>query len=565
MTNKNRPSDAIKSQAPARAMLRATGMDDAALAKPMIGVVSTWTDVSPCNLHLRTLAEPMKDGIRAAGGTPVEFNTIAVTDGIAMGTAGMRASLISREVIADSIELAVRGHCLDAVAVLVGCDKTIPAAAMALARMNLPGIILYGGSIRPGFHKGKFITVQEVFEAVGARAAGKIEAEELDAIERVACPGAGACGGQFTANTMAMVLTMLGLSPMGANDVTATDPAKPETAALCGRLLMELLEKDVRPRDLITLESIANAATIGAGTAGSTNLVLHLLAIAREAGLQIDIDEFDKISARTPVITDLKPGGRFTAVEMSEAGGTALVARRLMEAGLLHDGPTVSGKSLFKELEAAEETPGQAVVRTVDDPFKPRGGFAILRGSLAPEGAIVKLAGHDGDRFSGPARVYDGEEAAFKAVQDGAIKAGDVIVIRNEGPKGGPGMREMLAVTAAIQGQGLGNDVALITDGRFSGATHGFMVGHIAPEAAVGGPIALIRDGDRITLDVSARTIDVEADLAARKAEWSPPQPAALTGAYAKYAKLVSSASEGAVTAFPYSPMQKQAKEDIRS
>ncbi|GEQ96536.1 dihydroxy-acid dehydratase [Iodidimonas gelatinilytica] len=562
MTDKKRPSDAITSQAPARAMLRATGMDDEALARPMVGVVSTWTDVSPCNLHLRTLALPLKDGIREAGGTPVEFNTIAVTDGIAMGTPGMRASLISREVIADSIELAVRGHCLDAVAVLVGCDKTIPAAAMALARLDLPGIILYGGSIHPGRHKGAFITVQEVFEAVGARAAGKIEQSELDEIERVACPGAGACGGQFTANTMAMALTMLGLSPMGANDIPATDPEKPAAANRCGKLLMDMVNKDIRPSSLITRESIENAATIGAGTAGSTNLVLHLLAIAREAGITMPIDRFDEISTRTPVITDLKPGGRFSAVEMSEAGGTALVARRLMEAGLLSDGPTVSGKNLFAEIEKAPETQGQEVVRTADNPFKPRGGFAILRGSLAPEGAIVKLAGHDRDSFTGPARIFDGEEAAFQAVQDGKIKAGDVVVIRNEGPKGGPGMREMLAVTAAIQGQGLGNDVALITDGRFSGATHGFMVGHVAPEAATGGPIGLLEEGDPITIDVTNRRLDVEADLAARRIGWKAPPPAVWTGTYAKYARLVSSASEGAVTAFPYSAMQMQTQED---
>lgn len=552
MPKKDLPSTAIMRQPPARAMLRATGLDDDALSRPMIGVISTWSDVSPCNIHLRTLAAPLKEGIRQAGGTPFEFNTIAVTDGIAMGTPGMSASLISREVIADSIELAVRGHCLDAVAILVGCDKTIPAAAMALARLDLPGIILYGGSIQPGRHKDKFITVQDVFEAVGACAAGKIEEAELASIERAACPGAGACGGQFTANTMAMALSMLGLSPMGANDVPATDPSKTWEAERCGKLLMELLEKDIRPSTLITEDSILNAATVGAATAGSTNLILHLLAIAREASIEMPIERFDAIASRTPVITDLKPSGRFTAVEMSKAGGTALVARRLMEAGLLKDGPTVTGRSLFDEVKNAQEQPGQQVVRTTDTAFKPRGGFAILHGSLAPEGAVLKLSGQDKDVFMGPARVFDGEEAAFEAVQKGTIKAGDVIVIRNEGPRGGPGMREMLAVTAAIQGQGLGGDVALITDGRFSGATHGFMVGHVAPEAANGGPIALIKDGDVITIDVTDRAIEVSANLEDRRKAWAAPAPRALQGAYAKYARLVSSASEGATTSFPY-------------
>lgn len=552
MSNKNRPSTAILRQPPARAMLRATGLDDAALSGPMVAVISTWSDISPCNLHLRTLAHPLKQGIRLAGGTPFEFNTIAVTDGIAMGTPGMSASLISREVIADSIELAVRGHCLDAVAILVGCDKTIPAAAMALARLDLPGIILYGGSIQPGRHKDSLITVQDVFEAVGACAAGKIDSAELDDIERAACPGAGACGGQFTANSMAMALTMLGLSPMGANDVPATDQSKSWEAERCGKLLMTLLEKDIRPSALITEDSLLNAATIGAATAGSTNLVLHLLAIAREASIPMSIDRFDEIASRTPVITDLKPSGRFTAVEMSNAGGTALIARRLLEAGLLKDTPTVTGRSLFDEVKNAREKPGQQVVRTVETAFKPRGGFAILRGSLAPDGAVLKLSKQDKDVFTGPARVFDGEEAAFEAVQKGVINPGDVIVIRNEGPKGGPGMREMLAVTAAIQGQGLGSDVALITDGRFSGATHGFMVGHVAPEAANGGPIALIQDGDIITINAAERSIEVSADLEERRKTWTAPAPKTLQGAYAKYVRLVSSASEGATTSFPY-------------
>ena len=553
------PSEAVRSQAPARAMLRATGLDDAALDRPMVGVISTWSDVSPCNLHLRTLAGPLKDGIRAGGGTPVEFNTIAVTDGIAMGTPGMKASLISREVIADSIELAVRGHSLDAVAVLVGCDKTIPAAAMALARLDLPGIILYGGSIRPGRHGDRFITIQDVFEAVGAAAAGRIDDAELAAIERAACPGAGACGGQFTANTMAMALSMLGLSPMGVNDLAATDPDKPAAAARCGRILMQRLAEADSARRYLSEQSLENAARIGAATAGSTNLILHLLAIAREAGIDFSIDRFDAISRATPVIADLKPAGRYTAVELSDAGGTALIAKRLFEAGLLHDTPTVSGRSLAEELAAAYERPGQTVVRPIDDPVKPQGGYAILFGSLAPAGCVLKRAGEGRAHFAGPARVFDGEEAAFAAVQAGRIRAGDVIVIRWEGPRGGPGMREMLAVTAAIQGQGLGADVALITDGRFSGATHGFMVGHIAPEAAAGGPIALIEDGDMITIDATTRRIDVDGDLEARRKDWRAPARPALGGAFEKYARLVASASEGAVTIRPRSrPMSEE-------
>ncbi len=539
-------SEAVRRQPPARAMLRATGMDDRALAGPIVGVVTCWTDVTPCNIHLDTLAHPLADAIRSHGGTPVRFNTISVTDGIAMGTPGMRASLISREVIADSIELAIEGHCLDAVAVLVGCDKTIPAAAMALARLDLPGIVLYGGSIAPGVHDGRSITIQDVFEAVGAHAAGEIDEEELDAIEKAACPGAGACGGQFTANTMALAMTMLGLSPMGANDIPATHAGKPAAAARCGRLLMEMLRAGRSARDLLTPTAFANAIAAGAATAGSTNLVLHLLAIAREASVPLDLDTFDEIAARTPVIADLKPGGRFTAVEFFEAGGTPLLVRRLMEAGLIEDAPTVSGAGLFEEARHARECRGQEVIRPAADPLKPRGGFAILKGSLAPDGAIVKLAGSVAHRFEGPARVFDSEEAAFEAVQQGRIGAGDVVVIRFEGPKGGPGMREMLAVTAAIQGQGLGEQVALITDGRFSGATHGFMVGHAAPEAALGGPLARIRDGDTIVIDVDARRLDVRADLSCRRP--APMPERRLAGAFAKYARLVASASEGAVT-----------------
>ncbi|RMF11934.1 MAG: dihydroxy-acid dehydratase [Alphaproteobacteria bacterium] len=539
-------SKAVRRQPPARAMLRATGMDDRALAGPIVGVVTCWTDVTPCNIHLDTLAHPLADAIRAHGGTPVRFNTISVTDGIAMGTPGMRASLISREVIADSIELAIEGHCLDAVAVLVGCDKTIPAAAMALARLDLPGIVLYGGSIAPGSHDGRKITIQDVFEAVGSHAAGEIDDDELAAIEKAACPGAGACGGQFTANTMALAMTMLGLSPMGANDIPATHAGKPAAAARCGRLLMEMLRAGRSARDFLTPAAFANAITAGAATAGSTNLVLHLLAIAREAGVPLTLETFDEIAARTPVIADLKPGGRFTAVEFFEAGGTPLLARRLMEAGLITDTPTVSGASLFSEAADARAREGQAVIRDAADALKPRGGFAILKGSLAPEGAIVKLAGTVASRFEGPARVFDSEEEAFDAVQDGRIRAGDVIVIRFEGPKGGPGMREMLAVTAAIQGQGLGEQVALITDGRFSGATHGFMVGHAAPEAADGGPLARIRDGDVIVIDVESRRLDVAADLSRRMPARQPPR--SLHGVFAKYARLVASASEGAVT-----------------
>ena len=543
-------SDCMKSgpaRAPARAMLKATGLSDGDIARPLIAVVNTWSDVSPCNLHLRELAEPIKAGIRAGGGTPIEFNTIVVTDGIAMGTDGMRASLMSREVIADSIELAVRGHSLDGLIALVGCDKTIPAAAMALARLNLPGLVLYGGSIMPGHLGGMALTVQDVFEAVGAHAAGRIDDRRLAAIEDAACPGAGACGGQFTANTMAMALTALGLSPMGANDVPATHPDKPRVAEACGRTVMRLLDNDFRAADLITPDSLRNAATLVTATAGSTNAVLHLLAIAREAGVPFELEIFDEISRQTPVITDLKPGGRYAAADLHRAGGTRLVGKRLMDAGLLTDTATVSGRSLFTELALATERNGQLVVRSTDDPVKARGGFAVIHGNLAPDGCIVKLAGHGRLRHSGPARVFETEEAAFAAVSAGAIQSGDVVVIRNEGPRGGPGMREMLAVTAALVGQGLGDSVALVTDGRFSGATHGFMVGHVAPEAACGGPLALLREGDRITIDVDARRLDTDADLTSRRADWRPPRRA-LAGAYAKYARLVASASEGAVT-----------------
>ena len=545
-------SNAIKSgpeRAPARAMLRATGLQSEDIAKPMVAVVHTWSNVSPCNLNLRDLAQAACDGVRAAGGTPFEFNTIAVTDGIAMGTSGMRASLVSREVIADSIELAVEGHCLDAVIVLCGCDKTIPAAAMALARMNIPGVALYGGSIAHGKLGDKSITIQEVFEAVGAHGAGKLSCDELTNIEKRACPGAGACGGQFTANTMAMVLTTLGLSPMGLNDITATDPKKREAAFRCGQLVMQCFHNDLKPRDVLSHASFRNAARMVAATAGSTNAVLHLLAIAHDADIPLGLEDFEIASRDTPVIADLKPGGRFTAVELTEAGGTARVAASLRKANMLEDSATVTGLQLFAELDAAAlPASDQQVVREVGNALKPRGGYSILYGNIAPDGCVLKLAGKGLLKFEGTARVFENEEQAFAAVQKDRIKAGDVIVIRNEGPAGGPGMREMLAVTAALVGRGLGDEVALITDGRFSGATHGFMVGHIAPEAARGGPLALLKEGDRIVIDANSRTINTDADLESRRPDWKARKPAVTRGALSKYARLVSSASKGAVT-----------------
>jgi dihydroxy-acid dehydratase len=547
-------SDQIKKgpdRAPARAMLRATGLDDEQIYRPLIAVVNTWSDVTPCNMHLRELAEPLKEGIREAGGTPVEFGSIVVTDGISMGSEGMRCSLMSRELVADSVELVTRGHCLDGVVVLVGCDKTIPAGAMALARLNLPGLVVYGGSIMPGRHNGIPITIQDVFEAVGARAAEKIDDAELHQIESEACPGAGACGGQFTANTMAMALTALGLSPMGVNDIPAVHSLKPEALRECGRLVMDAVRKERKPRDIVTAAAVRNAATVVTATAGSTNAVLHLLAIAREAGVPFDIDEFDTISRNTPIIGDLKPAGRFMAPDLFEAGGTPLVIDRLRAAGLVTDSPTITGRSLFEETAGAQARDGQQVVVDIDTPIKPRGGFGILYGNLAPEGCVAKLAGHGEFKFTGPARVFESEDDCFRAVQSRQIEAGEVIVIRNEGPRGGPGMREMLAVTAALVGQGLDTSVALMTDGRFSGATYGFMVGHVSPEAAWGGPIALLRDGDTITIDVDARRVDTDADLESRRAGWRPRPHAYTSGALAKYAYLVSSASEGAVTSFP--------------
>jgi dihydroxy-acid dehydratase len=530
-------------------MLKGAGFTDAELERPLVGVANTWTEVTPCNVHLRALAEHVKQGIRDAGGTPIEFNTIAVSDGISMGTDGMRASLVSREVIADSIELFVMAHALDGVVALSGCDKTLPGTVMALARLDVPGLMFYGGAIAPGRYEGRDLTIQDVFEAVGAHAAGRIGERELRMIEDRACPGAGACGGQYTANTMATAIAFLGMSPLGANDVPATDARKAETARACGRTLMDLVAGHVTPRSLITRASIENAIATVAATGGSTNAVLHLLAIAREAGVPLAIDDFDAIAARTPVIADLKPGGRFTAVDMHRAGGERLLGARLREAGLLRDTPTCTGRTLFEELGDAHERADQPVVRRVTSPLKPRGGFAILRGSLAPDGCVLKLAGHDRQRHVGPARVFDGEESAFAAVQSGAIQPGDVVVIRHEGPRGGPGMREMLAVTAALVGRGLGDSVALVTDGRFSGATYGMMAGHVCPEAERGGPIAYVRDGDVITIDLASRRLDVDANLAGRAA--ASPRTRALTGVLAKYAALVSSASEGAVTRAP--------------
>ena len=545
-------SDVMKAgpdRAPARAMLYATGLDEEAVRRPLVAVVHTWSNISPCNLNLRDLAEAASEGIRTAGGTPIEFNTIAVTDGIAMGTPGMRASLVSREVITDSIELAVDGHSLDAMVVLCGCDKTIPAAAMALARLDIPGVALYGGSIAHGTLDGRAITVQQVFEAVGAHGAGKIDDARLTTIEQKACPGAGACGGQFTANTMAMVLATLGLSPLGFNDVPATDPTKLDVARRCGELVVDALRAQRRPRQLMIADAFRNAARMVAATAGSTNAVLHLLAIAHEAGVALDLEDFEAASVATPVIADLMPGGRYTAVEMSAAGGLAVVLRELRAARLIVDTPTVTGRSLFADIDLAPAAPaGQSVIVPVAKAFKPRGGYSILYGNLAPEGCVLKLAGKGKLHFEGRARVFESEEMAFKAVQAGAIVSGDVIVIRNEGPVGGPGMREMLAVTAALVGRGLGDDVALMTDGRFSGATHGFMVGHVAPEAARGGPIALLADGDRIVIDATRRVVETDADIDSRRAAWHAPPPNASRGVLAKYARLVGSAARGAVT-----------------
>jgi dihydroxy-acid dehydratase len=539
-------------RAPARAYLHGIGFDAEALAKPIIGVASTWTETMPCNFGLRTLAARVKDGIRAAGGTPMEFNTIAISDGITMGTSGMKTSLVSREVVADSIELVARGHMFDGIVALAACDKTIPGAAMALARLNVPGVLLYGGSILPGRYQGRDISILEVFEGVGAHAAGRMSDDELREIERAASPGVGACGGQFTANTMAMAFEVLGLSPMGSSMVPAAYEEKNQVATDIGALMLDVLARGQRPRDIITREGLENAIAAIATSGGSTNGVLHLLALAREAGVELDIDDFDRIAARTPTTCDLKPGGRFLAKDLYDAGGIAVVAKRLLDAGLLHeDAQTVTGRTIGEHAREAVETPGQEVVRPLDDPIKQTGGLAILRGNLAPEGSVVKLSGHERVHHRGPARVFEREEDAMAAVTAGRIVAGDVVVIRNEGPAGGPGMREMLAVTAALVGEGLGEQVALLTDGRFSGATRGFMAGHVAPEALVGGPIAAVRDGDVITIDVPNRRMDVELsdeEIARRVDAYEPPPPAYEHGVLAKYARLVSSASEGAVT-----------------
>ena len=539
-------------RAPARAMLKAVGFTDEDLARPLVGVATTWIETMPCNLNQRRLAEAVKAGIRAAGGTPMEFNTIAVSDGVSMGTEGMKASLVSREVVADSIELVVRGHLLDGVVCLVGCDKTIPGAAMALARLDVPGLVLYNGTIYPGTYLGRDLTIVSVFEAVGAYRAGKISADELYAIESAACPGAGACGGQYTANTMSTAMEFLGLSPGGLNGIPAEDPEKDDAARRAGELVMELVRDDRRPSAFVTRRSFENAIASVAATGGSTNGVLHLLALAHEFGIPLDIDEFGEIANRTPLIADMRPGGRFTASDMHTAGGVGLVMRELLRGGKLHgDERTVDGRTVAEVAEAAVETSGQQVVLPIDRPLKPNGGLAILRGSLSPDGCVVKLAGHERRHHRGPARVFDSEEACFEAVKAQQIRPGDVIVIRYEGPAGGPGMREMLGVTAALVGEGLGESVALLTDGRFSGGTHGLMVGHVAPEAALGGPIAIVEEGDPVVIDVDRGVLDLEvsADEITRRFErWSPPPPRYTGGVLAKYAALVSSASYGAVT-----------------
>ena len=542
-------------RSPARAMLRASGLADGDFKKPLIGVANTWIEIGPCNYHLRELAKHVKDGIRAAGAVPLEFNTVSISDGITMGTEGMRASLISREVIADSIELVTRGNLFDALIVLVGCDKTIPAGIMALARLNIPGLILYGGSIAPGQFEGHSVTIQDVFEAVGSYGRGEMSAKRLTELESVACPGAGACGGQFTANTMALVCEFLGVAPMGLSSTPATNVAKAESGRRAGELVVDLLRRNVLPSQIIKKASLENAIAGVAATGGSTNAVLHLLAIANEAKLPLSIDDFDRISSLVPILADLKPGGRFVATDLYAAGGTALVAKRLLEAGLLRgDSITVTGRTIAEEANKAKEAPGQEVVRKLSEPLKPTGGLVILKGNLAPEGCVVKVAGHNIQNFSGTARVFDSEEAAFQGVENRSVKAGDVMVIRYEGPKGGPGMREMLAVTAALVGAGLGDSVALLTDGRFSGATHGLMAGHVAPEAANGGPIAAVVEGDTIVFDLPSRTLNLEitsAEMQRRLASWRAPAPRYTSGVMAKYALLVSSSALGAITAVP--------------
>ena len=559
----DRPSDPAKrhsaaltdgpDRAAARAMLKAVGFTDDDLARPIVGVATTWIETMPCNLNQRRLAGLVKEGIRAAGGTPMEFGTISISDGVSMGTEGMKASLVSRDLIADSIELTARGHLFDGLVCLVGCDKTIPAAAMALARLDIPGLVLYNGTIYPGTYKGKRdATVVTVFEAIGAYRAGTITLDELYEIENVACPGAGACGGQFTANTMSTVMEFIGLSPAGLNGIPAEDPAKDAAARRCGELVMDRVRADRRPARFVTREALENGIASVAATGGSTNGVLHLLAIAHEFGIPLELDDFGRVADRTPLVADMMPGGRYAASDMHDAGGVALVMRELLKRDLLHGGtPTVDGRTIAQIAAAVSETPGQQVVRPIETPIKPHGGLTILRGTLAPDGCVVKLAGHERRHHRGPARVFDAETACFADVRDGRIRPGDVVVIRYEGPVGGPGMQEMLSVTAALVGEGLGQSVALLTDGRFSGGTHGLMIGHVAPEAALGGPIALVRDGDEIEIDVDRKALDLlvdEAELARRRAAWRPSAPRYPSGVMAKYAALVSSASEGAVT-----------------
>lgn len=540
------------SRAPARAMMKAMGLTDEDISRPMIGVANTWIETMPCNSHLRRLSEKVKEGIRMAGGTPVEYNTIAISDGVTMGTEGMKTSLISREVVADSIELVARGHYFDAVVAISGCDKTIPGTVMALARLDIPSLMIYGGSIAPGHHEGKDVTIQDVFEAVGKHAAGKMSTEQLCALENKACPNAGACGGQFTANTMSTAFAILGISPIWANEIPAMDAKKDAACIEAGKLVMELLKKDLRPSQLITKKSIENAIAAVAMTGGSTNAVLHLLALAHEVGVKLAIEDFDRISSKTPLLGDLKPGGRYVASDLYEAGGFRLVARRLLDAKLLHkDCMTVTGNTIGEEALKAGELAGQRVLRPLNDPWKPTGGLVILKGNLAPEGCVLKVAGEDRLTFEGTARVFDCEDDAFKAVKARKIKAGDVLVIRYEGPKGGPGMREMLAVTAALVGEGLGPQVGLLTDGRFSGATKGLMVGHVAPEAAAGGPIAAVKNGDRIRFDIPKRRLDVlisQKEIKARLRKWKAPKPRYAKGVMAKYARTVSSAALGAIT-----------------
>ena len=541
-----------RDRAPARSFLKAVGYTDADLQKPIVGIANTWTETMPCNFNLRQLAVRIKEGVRAAGGTPMEFNTVAVSDGITMGTEGMKASLVSRDLIADSMELMARAYFFDAVITLVACDKTIPAGAMALLRTNLPGLLVYGGSIMPGRLGDRDLTIQDVYEAVGAHAAGKITDEELKAVEDFACPGAGACGGQFTANTMALAMEFCGLSAMGTAGVPAEDPRKGDVGRQCGELIMDILQRGVRPRDVFTRQAIDNAIAGVATTGGSTNAVLHFLALAHEAGVPLEIDDFDRVSSRTPLLGDMRPGGRYAAVDLDRAGGTRLVAQRLVQGGFADPNcMTVTGRTFGEEAALAQETPGQDVVRPLDHPIKSSGGLVILHGSLAPEGCVVKVAGYERLSHTGPARVFDSEEAAMAAVTARKINPGDVVVIRYEGPRGGPGMREMLGVTAAIVGEGLGDSVTLLTDGRFSGATRGFMAGHVAPEAAVGGPIAAVREGDTISFDVEQRRLDLhvpEDEIRARLKDWQPPRPRYTTGVFAKYTAMVGSASQGAVT-----------------